>query len=133
MKSYISPETYHEWLTWHRSLYNFLLYLHIDGSAAQLATAARELGTLRDDLAAVDHHEGAITLIANAVITQPGQEDINVQAQFINQNGQWQLQKSFACALNASRVLPGLSLLAATASAAVSAACCRSSSACAQH
>lgn len=39
------------------------------------------------------------TLIANAVITQPGQEDINVQAQFINQNGQWQLQKSFACAL----------------------------------
>ena len=39
------------------------------------------------------------TLIANAVITQPGQEDINVQAQFIQQNGQWQLQKSFACAL----------------------------------
>ena len=25
-KSYISPETYHEWLTWHRSLYNFLLW-----------------------------------------------------------------------------------------------------------
>ena len=39
------------------------------------------------------------TLIANAVISQPGQEDINVQAQFIQQNGQWQLQKSFACAL----------------------------------
>ena len=39
------------------------------------------------------------TLIANAVITQPGQEDINVQAQFINQGGNWQLQKSFACAL----------------------------------
>lgn len=39
------------------------------------------------------------TLIANAVITQPGQEDINVQAQFIEQGGQWQLQKSFACAL----------------------------------
>lgn len=26
LKSYISPETYHEWLTWHRSLYNFLLW-----------------------------------------------------------------------------------------------------------
>lgn len=39
------------------------------------------------------------TLIANAVITQPGQEDINVQAQFINQGGTWQLQKAFACAL----------------------------------
>lgn len=39
------------------------------------------------------------TLIANAVIAQPGQEDINVQAQFIDQGGQWQLQKAFACAL----------------------------------
>lgn len=39
------------------------------------------------------------TLIANAVITQPGQPEIPVQAQFINQGGQWQLQKSFACAL----------------------------------
>ena len=39
------------------------------------------------------------TLIANAVISQPGQEPINVQAQFIQQDGQWQLQKSFACAL----------------------------------
>ena len=39
------------------------------------------------------------TLIANTVIVQPGQEDINVQAQFINQGGQWQLQKAFACAL----------------------------------
>ncbi|MFN3602582.1 MAG: hypothetical protein ACK4UY_14465, partial [Dietzia sp.] len=38
------------------------------------------------------------TLIANAVIMQPGQEDINVQAQFIQQGGQWQLQQSFACA-----------------------------------
>ena len=26
LKSYISPETYHEWLTWRRSLYNFLLW-----------------------------------------------------------------------------------------------------------
>jgi len=39
------------------------------------------------------------TLIANTVIVQPGQEDINVQAQFIQQDGQWQLQQSFACAL----------------------------------
>lgn len=39
------------------------------------------------------------TAIANAVITQPGQQDINVQAQFIDDNGQWKLQKSFACAL----------------------------------
>lgn len=39
------------------------------------------------------------TLIANAVIAQPGQEDINVQAQFIQQDGQWMLQQSFACAL----------------------------------
>ena len=39
------------------------------------------------------------TLIANAVIQQPGQEDINVQAQFIKQGTNWMLQKSFACAL----------------------------------
>lgn len=39
------------------------------------------------------------TLIANAVIAQPGQEDIHVQAQFIQQDGQWKLQQSFACAL----------------------------------
>ena len=39
------------------------------------------------------------TLIANAVINQPGQEPINVQAQFIKQGGNWMLQKSFACAL----------------------------------
>lgn len=39
------------------------------------------------------------TLIANAVIVQPGQEDINVQAQFIQQDGQWKLQQSFACAM----------------------------------
>ena len=39
------------------------------------------------------------TLIANAVINQPGQEPINVQAQFINQGGNWMLQKAFACAL----------------------------------
>lgn len=39
------------------------------------------------------------TLIANAVIQQPGQEDINVQAQFIKQGENWMLQKSFACAL----------------------------------
>lgn len=48
------------------------------------------------------------TLIANAVIVQPGQEDINVQAQFIRQGDNWMLQKSFACALitNAGLVAP---------------------------
>lgn len=39
------------------------------------------------------------TALANAVIQQAGQQDIQVQAQFINQDGQWKLQKSFACAL----------------------------------
>ena len=39
------------------------------------------------------------TLLASAVITQPGQADIPVEAQFINQGGNWMLQKSFACAL----------------------------------
>ena len=39
------------------------------------------------------------TLIASAVITQPGEADIPVEAQFINQGGNWMLQKSFACAL----------------------------------
>lgn len=39
------------------------------------------------------------TLIASAVIAQPGQADIPVEAQFINQGGNWMLQKAFACAL----------------------------------
>lgn len=64
----------------------------------QIAALKAEQGA---DVVITGVAEGDIpgTLIANAVITQPGQEDINVQAQFIQQNGQWQLQKSFACAL----------------------------------
>lgn len=64
----------------------------------QIAALKAEQGA---DVSITGAAEGDIpgTLIANAVISQPGQEDINVQAQFIQQNGQWQLQKSFACAL----------------------------------
>lgn len=64
-----------------------------------------QIASLKADQGAAVNITGAAegdipgTLIANAVITQPGQEDINVQAQFIQQNGEWQLQKSFACAL----------------------------------
>lgn len=77
-----------------------------------LVEGGAEAPELFDQIAALKSEQGAGvtitgvaegdipgTLIANAVITQPGQEDINVQAQFIQQNGQWQLQKSFACAL----------------------------------
>lgn len=39
------------------------------------------------------------TAIGNAVIIQEGQEDINVQAQFVQIDGQWQLEKNFACGL----------------------------------
>lgn len=39
------------------------------------------------------------TAIGNAVIKQAGQQDINVQAQFVQVDGQWQLDKNFACAL----------------------------------
>lgn len=64
----------------------------------QIAALKAEQGA---DVTITGAAEGDIpgTLIANAVISQPGQEDINVQAQFINQGGQWQLQKAFACAL----------------------------------
>lgn len=77
-----------------------------------LVEGGAEAPELFDQIAALKSEQGAGvtitgaaegdipgTLIANAVISQPGQEDINVQAQFIQQNGQWQLQKSFACAL----------------------------------
>lgn len=77
-----------------------------------LVEGGAEAPELFDQIAALKSEQGAGvtitgaaegdipgTLIANAVITQPGQEDINVQAQFIQQDGQWQLQKSFACAL----------------------------------
>ncbi|MDV8001835.1 hypothetical protein [Rhodococcus sp. IEGM 1408] len=77
-----------------------------------LVEGGAEAPELFDQIAALKSEQGAGvtitgaaegdipgTLIANAVISQPGQEDINVQAQFIEQNGQWQLQKSFACAL----------------------------------
>ncbi len=64
----------------------------------QIAALKAEQGA---DVSITGVAEGDIpgTLIANAVIVQPGQEDINVQAQFIQQDGQWQLQQSFACAL----------------------------------
>ena len=64
----------------------------------QIAALKAEQGA---DVSITGAAEGDIpgTLIANAVIMQPGQEDINVQAQFIQQGGQWQLQQSFACAL----------------------------------
>ncbi|MET3859680.1 hypothetical protein ABIE38_000577 [Dietzia sp. 2505] len=64
----------------------------------QIAALKAEQGA---DVTITGAAEGDIpgTLIANAVIMQPGQEDINVQAQFIQQGGQWQLQQSFACAL----------------------------------
>ncbi|EYT64349.1 hypothetical protein H483_0103960 [Dietzia sp. UCD-THP] len=64
----------------------------------QIAALKAEQGA---DVIITGAAEGDIpgTLIANAVIIQPGQEDINVQAQFIQQGGQWQLQQSFACAL----------------------------------
>lgn len=39
------------------------------------------------------------TAIGNAVIMQEGQQDINVNAQFVQVDGQWQLDKNFACAL----------------------------------
>ena len=39
------------------------------------------------------------TAIGNAVIMQEGQQDINVNAQFVQMDGQWQLDKNFACAL----------------------------------
>lgn len=77
-----------------------------------LVEGGAEAPEIFDQIAALKAEQGAAvtitgaaegdipgTLIANAVIAQPGQEDINVQAQFIQQNGQWQLQKSFACAL----------------------------------
>src|SRR5699024_7933280 len=64
----------------------------------QIAALKAEQGA---DVSITGVAEGDIpgTLIANTVIVQPGQEDINVQAQFIQQDGQWQLQQSFACAL----------------------------------
>ena len=64
----------------------------------QIAALKAEQGA---DVSITGVAEGDIpgTLIANAEIVQPGQEDINVQAQFIQQDGQWQLQQSFACAL----------------------------------
>jgi len=77
-----------------------------------LVEGGAEAPEIFDQIAALKAEQGATvtitgvaegdipgTLIANAVISQPGQEPINVQAQFIQQDGQWQLQKSFACAL----------------------------------
>lgn len=77
-----------------------------------LVEGGQEAPELFDQIAALKAEQGATititdaaegdipgTLIANAVIVQAGQQDINVQAQFIQQDGQWQLQKSFACAL----------------------------------
>ncbi len=77
-----------------------------------LVEGGQEAPELFDQIAALKAEQGATititdaaegdipgTLIANAVIVQDGQQDINVQAQFIQQDGQWQLQKSFACAL----------------------------------
>lgn len=77
-----------------------------------LVEGGEESPELFDQIAAIKEEQGADviitgvaqgdipgTLIANAVIVQPGQEDINVQAQFIQQDGQWKLQQSFACAL----------------------------------
>lgn len=77
-----------------------------------LVEGGAEAPELFDQIAALKEQQGADvtitnavegdipgTLIANAVIAQEGQQDINVQAQFIQQDGQWKLQKSFACAL----------------------------------
>ncbi|GAA4261650.1 hypothetical protein K3888_06445 [Dietzia aurantiaca] len=77
-----------------------------------LVEGGAEAPEIFDQIAALKEQQGASvvitgvaegdipgTLIANAVINQPGQEPINVQAQFINQGGNWMLQKSFACAL----------------------------------
>lgn len=77
-----------------------------------LVEGGEESPELFDQIAAIKEDQGADviitgvaegdipgTLIANAVIVQPDQEDINVQAQFIQQDGQWKLQQSFACAL----------------------------------
>lgn len=77
-----------------------------------LVEGGAEAPEIFDQIAALKAEQGATvqitgvaegdvpgTLIANAVINQPGQEPINVQAQFINQGGNWMLQKAFACAL----------------------------------
>lgn len=77
-----------------------------------LVEGGAEAPEIFDQIAALKAEQGATvqitgvaegdvpgTLIANAVIDQPGQEPINVQAQFINQGGNWMLQKAFACAL----------------------------------
>ena len=77
-----------------------------------LVEGGAEAPELFDQIAALKQQQGADvtitgvaegdipgTLIANAVIAQPGQENINVQAQFVQLDGHWQLQKSFACAL----------------------------------
>ena len=77
-----------------------------------LVEGGAEAPEIFDQIAALKEQQGASvvitgvaegdipgTLIANAVINQPGQEPINVQAQFINQGGNWMLQKAFACAL----------------------------------
>lgn len=39
------------------------------------------------------------TAIGSVRIQQPGQQDINLDATFVQQDGQWQLEKNFACAL----------------------------------
>lgn len=77
-----------------------------------LVEGGAEAPEIFDQIAALKAEQGATvqitgvaegdvpgTLIANTVINQPGQEPINVQAQFINQGGNWMLQKAFACAL----------------------------------
>ena len=77
-----------------------------------LVEGGQEAPELFDQIAALKSEKGATviindavegdvpgTVLANAVIQQAGQQDINVQAQFIQMDGQWKLQKSFACAL----------------------------------
>lgn len=39
------------------------------------------------------------TAIGSVLIQQPEQQDINLEAQFVQIDGQWQLEKNFACAL----------------------------------
>ena len=69
-----------------------------------LVEGGAEAPEIFDQIAALKADQGAnvaITGVAEGDIpgTQPGQADIPVEAQFINQGGNWMLQKSFACAL----------------------------------
>lgn len=64
----------------------------------QISQLAEDQGA---EIEITDSVEGDIpgTVNASAVIRQEGQQDINVDARFIERDGQWQLQQSFACAL----------------------------------